>query len=751
MTKSDAIDFLHHAGKAVFTILTTTLIWTSSLFSQSPEGAIAFQTFDRKQIRLIEADGSNDRLLWQVPNPDDPWTVTGGPEWNLDGTRIAFTSDFDLSKSLYQSDLYTIESDGGTLQRVTNGPNPEDLDNYPKGSVTFEIVNFLIDRFVFFIYVAGAPEVVQVSLSNSFTETITIDNVADFGEGVNQFITVHSPPFTFVYPATYVDVKPGENVTALSRFEIHSVNGFQNYGAYGATWSSDGQSIGYQFSGGAAFYMIDADAAPNSHGIDILKFAERPPELNFFKAFEFSPLPSEPDRFLYMLDEDLTPLDDVFRFYTGHVGDSQLPESLGSIHADNRFFGLTWLPDASGFLTANAYDFLQHTNIRKFDFATNQFTDFLDFQNTWVGGMDFSPDGEYIVYEKVSSFGEFYEVLGIDLWIMKADGTDQRLLAQNATAPSWGIEGEVINPPGGANRFTNVDLQHARQLLWTDGNNQYIHGRNGYNDRAKASALTLPSGLNQANLTEVNVWFSYKKSGLTGTYDLEIYNGNPLSGPTGAPLHKQTFSFANVQADEDNTTSESPTRHQLSAPLTVGKNFFVAVNFGQYDEAAQNTVAVAATDLLGRRITEDWEMFSNGAWSNMSDAWTGDQGQAGTGTDGWHMWMEAITGTATSVKNFDETIPDQFILSQNFPNPFNPTTKIRYALKEQVHVLLKVFDVAGREAGVLVDAVQTPGSYETIFDGKSRKLASGVYFYVLEASVDGQVLFSEKKKMILVQ
>ena len=75
--------------------------------------------------------------------------------------------------------------------------------------------------------------------------------------------------------------------------------------------------------------------------------------------------------------------------------------------------------------------------------------------------------------------------------------------------------------------------------------------------------------------------------------------------------------------------------------------------------------------------------------------------------------------------------PTAFQLSQNFPNPFNPSTHLRFSITEPVHVSLKVFDVLGKEVSTLVDEMKAAGSYEVEFD--ASRLSSGIYFYTLAA------------------
>lgn len=85
-----------------------------------------------------------------------------------------------------------------------------------------------------------------------------------------------------------------------------------------------------------------------------------------------------------------------------------------------------------------------------------------------------------------------------------------------------------------------------------------------------------------------------------------------------------------------------------------------------------------------------------------------------------------------------------YTLSDNYPNPFNPTTVISYEIPELSNVTLRVYDVSGRQIAELVNQLQQPGSYEVTFNAGS--LSSGVYFYSLEA---GGIV--KTKKMTLVK
>ena len=99
---------------------------------------------------------------------------------------------------------------------------------------------------------------------------------------------------------------------------------------------------------------------------------------------------------------------------------------------------------------------------------------------------------------------------------------------------------------------------------------------------------------------------------------------------------------------------------------------------------------------------------------------------------------------AMNVKKLDENIPLKYNLSQNFPNPFNPSTTIYYSIKNENFVSLKVFDLLGKEIEILVDGKQSAGNYSVRFNPKN--LSTGIYIYRL--SVAG---FAETKKMMFVK
>jgi hypothetical protein len=91
-----------------------------------------------------------------------------------------------------------------------------------------------------------------------------------------------------------------------------------------------------------------------------------------------------------------------------------------------------------------------------------------------------------------------------------------------------------------------------------------------------------------------------------------------------------------------------------------------------------------------------------------------------------------------------EVTPKEYLLYQNYPNPFNPTTTIKFALPKNSHVIIKLFDVIGREVKTLVDEDKSAGRFEIQLDGTD--LSNGVYFYRMESGK-----FISTKKFVLMK
>jgi len=137
-------------------------------------------------------------------------------------------------------------------------------------------------------------------------------------------------------------------------------------------------------------------------------------------------------------------------------------------------------------------------------------------------------------------------------------------------------------------------------------------------------------------------------------------------------------------------------------------------------------------------------------WGWRPGLWRNDQGAYLVEQDGAErpalQWLREYLDTAdvTVSVNLADGLPQSFKLYNNYPNPFNPATNIRYNISKTSQVTLKVFDILGRQVQTLINTMQVPGQYTVTFN--AQNLASGIYFYQLHAGS-----FTETKKLMLLK
>lgn len=140
----------------------------------------------------------------------------------------------------------------------------------------------------------------------------------------------------------------------------------------------------------------------------------------------------------------------------------------------------------------------------------------------------------------------------------------------------------------------------------------------------------------------------------------------------------------------------------------------------------------------------------------ISGSWTGRQleSYASGYTGFWFAWaafypgIEIFDGVVTDIEE-EKSVPVSFHLSQNFPNPFNPSTTIQYEIPGNSDVTLRIYNMLGQEIRTLVQNRQSPGAHTALWDGTDaagQTVASGVYLYALETPE-----FNEVRKMILLR
>jgi len=179
----------------------------------------------------------------------------------------------------------------------------------------------------------------------------------------------------------------------------------------------------------------------------------------------------------------------------------------------------------------------------------------------------------------------------------------------------------------------------------------------------------------------------------------------------------------------------------LSNSYAVTSAYFLNANTGYVCTTPRNVFKTTNNGLNWTAQMTDTAQSLNSIWFTSPD--TGYV----CGTAG--KIYKTVNGGAIGIKQIENEIPEKFTLEQNYPNPFNPVTTIRYSIPSIVNrqssmVILKIFDILGKQIATLVNEKQSPGIYELTFDGSGYP--SGVYFYTLETQSN-----KDTKKMLMIK
>ena len=246
---------------------------------------------------------------------------------------------------------------------------------------------------------------------------------------------------------------------------------------------------------------------------------------------------------------------------------------------------------------------------------------------------------------------------------------------------------------------------------------------------------------------------------------------SPYSNPNSNTWDNQATPFSFEIVDEidgvvtvrynSNQLDAAPARRYLGRDPTVQDTLsgWISLAWGAQWPEGQNLEADVNWSELQRQIGD------NGVWITMyvGQATQWRDGSIAYDTSGaipvlfrsrvrdaqgkYSAWSNIHRTTMVNPNGTEEQrneVSNRYSLEPNYPNPFNPSTKIVYRVPRQEFIELRVFDVLGREVATLVDGVKEPGEYSVAFDASG--LASGVYFYRLTAGG-----FTTTRRMIVVK
>jgi hypothetical protein len=263
--------------------------------------------------------------------------------------------------------------------------------------------------------------------------------------------------------------------------------------------------------------------------------------------------------------------------------------------------------------------------------------------------------------------------------------------------------------------YLNIGTNH-------DGVCQYLVNNVSYSTRQN---LLFPIG----NVVNVKALSPYTASGTQYVYTNWSDNGDTA--------HSVTIS-ANTTL-----TAYYKTQYKLfvkSAYGTIiGGNVF-------YDSAVSFVFKISA-----RRINSGGTLYQFIGWQGAGNgAYTSTDTSGLDSAVNWTMYANSIVeiarwSTTLGINLISSEIPKEFKLHDNYPNPFNPATTIKFDVANESFIKLKIYDVLGREIETLINSTLAPGYYETRWD--ASRYMSGIYFYQL--IVDDKQL--SVKKMMLIK
>jgi hypothetical protein len=332
--------------------------------------------------------------------------------------------------SFYHSDIYAVGADGKGFRKITNAPEHGELGRYPKGSVTVTVRNTQpvwqqsrASAGTFIVYVVGADQPQAVVLPPGSSRTLVFKSVADFGDQAQPVVAMYGQYRWFI-PG--LDVRAGRAVNAPT-FDI-SGDGIPLFGAFRPVWRGDGSRLSYR-DGLCLLHTVPAQPRPGEIVLDDLFRGEPPPGAC---AWDWGPTPALADQIIYSANADEEG-STVQRQREGgtHPGAKLhvFSEGGSQLLAD-----LRWLPDGSGFLYTFTDYAYENGNIFRYDFATRRATQLTKFEGEYARSFDVSPDGRWVVFERARKVDDDKDV---DLWLMRADGGEARLLVRGGLAPSW--------------------------------------------------------------------------------------------------------------------------------------------------------------------------------------------------------------------------------------------------------------------------------------------------------------------------
>ncbi|MEX2437332.1 MAG: T9SS type A sorting domain-containing protein [Candidatus Paceibacterota bacterium] len=226
-------------------------------------------------------------------------------------------------------------------------------------------------------------------------------------------------------------------------------------------------------------------------------------------------------------------------------------------------------------------------------------------------------------------------------------------------------------------------------------------------------------------------WNAYAASVLNSYSTGPVTGGTQAGGLVGRNTGKIIQSFANGKVSGDDNVGGLAGTNEA----TVEASYWDTESSNQ-SEGTGNGDVEGAIGLTTDQMTGTAAHFNMQGF-DFEETWLLTEGYPA-------LYWEDVKSIEVYAETFDQELPDGYTLWQNYPNPFNPSTQIRFAIPEQAHVRLSVYNMLGQQIATLVDETRPAGWHDVTFDASG--LSSGTFIYRIEAGE-----YVETRSMMLVK
>ena len=262
-------------------------------------------------------------------------------------------------------------------------------------------------------------------------------------------------------------------------------------------------------------------------------------------------------------------------------------------------------------------------------------------------------------------------------------------------------------------------------------------------------------------------YLSFRTSGINDKFDNILISGNVKDNIHGIQYYSDSFTVYGNPGNYNSSTSDTDVLNASDhlpvyavfdfadnpAPVEL-VSFIGAANGNQVDLHWETATEVNNYGFEIERSTfspgTDWKSigFIKGNGNSNSPKYYNYTDRNIQRSDSYYYRLKQIdndgTYKYTNIININVSLPNKYYLSHNYPNPFNPETKIDFSIPQKQMVTLKVYNTLGKQVAELVNEVRDAGNYSVIFNGSN--LPSGIYIYRLQTP---EYMFNQK--MILLK